>query len=125
MKTKSNATVQLEARIRELEGSVRRLKKLLAQTVSDLEKRTLLRLPGERYCRICSSGGTGRPPIDPPVSDLEKAFCRASHRLAPVKPSRSGKAAKSGKTGTSGESRAGKRKQRFPLDWEEGLRLTR
>ena len=65
----------------------------------------LLRLRGEKFCRVCGVD-SGRGDLhNPPLSKLEKTFCKANHGLgAKPKP---------------------KKPQRLPLNWEEVERLAR
>lgn len=98
---KSNPTVaRLEAKIKRLEAALA----TLHDALEHVEKRMLLRLRGEQYCRVCGTDRKRRTPQDPPLSKLEKTFCKANHGLgAKIKP----------------------KPQRLPLDWEEVERLAR
>jgi len=108
MKSKDDKVMALEAKVSELESTIRQLKKMLSKSVGDLEKRTILRTSDPEHCRVCVSHETGREPNDPPLSKLEEDFCKAGHG-AP----------------TPEKSARGKKPQRLPLDWEEVLNLTR
>lgn len=103
MKTERGDLSRMEAKLRKLETAIAALQSALEY----LEKQTLLRLRGEEYCRICKSGGKKGSPRNPPLSKLERTFCKANHGLGGRKPKSSGK------------------KQRLPLDWEEVERLAR
>lgn len=102
MKTARNTTdASLEAKIKRLEGALAKLQDALEQ----LEKRMLLRLRGEQHCRVCGAGYERSARHNPPLSELEKTFCKANHgRGARLK---------------------SKKSQRLPLDWEEVERLAR
>ncbi|HTW89657.1 MAG TPA: hypothetical protein VMD75_16790 [Candidatus Binataceae bacterium] len=101
MKTESTAKIlRLEAKIKRLEAALGTFQDALEQ----VEKRMLLRLRGQQYCRVCGTDRDPRIPRNPPLSELEKTFCKANHGLgAKVKP----------------------KPQRLPLNWEEVERLAR
>jgi hypothetical protein len=101
MKANSSTTVaRLEAKIKRLEAAYIALQ----DSLEHLEKRMLLRLRGEQYCRVCGSDQGRQKVHNPPLSKLEKTFCKANHGLgAKPKP----------------------KKQRLPLNWEEVERLAR
>ncbi len=97
----SRTVAKLEAKIKQLEASVAHFRAALEH----LEKRMLLRLRGEQFCRVCGPDAGRRKPRNPPISELEKTFCKANHGLgAKAKP---------------------KKPQRLPLNWEEVERLAR
>jgi hypothetical protein len=93
--------VRLEAKIKRLEAAIATLRSALEH----LEKSTLLRLRGEQYCRVCGTARERRALHDPPLSALEKIFCKANHGL--------------------GAKVNAKKPQRLPLNWEEVERLAR
>jgi len=98
---RSATIARLEARIKQLEATIARFRDALEH----LEKRMLLRLRGEEFCRVCGPDRSRGKPPNPPISDLERTFCKAHH----------GAAAKAKR----------KKPQRLPLDWEEVERLAR
>lgn len=101
MKTESSPTVaRLEAKIKRLEAALATFHDALEHA----EKRMLLRLRGEQYCRVCGTDRDRRIPHDPPLSKLEKTFCKANHGLGP---------------------KVKAKPQRLPLNWEEVERLAR
>ena len=102
MKSEHSRTVaKLEARIKQLEATIAAFRDALEH----LEKRMLLRVRGEQFCRVCGPN-RGRGKLrNPPISELERTFCKANHGLgAKAKP---------------------KKPQRLPLNWEEVERLAR
>jgi hypothetical protein len=108
MNSKDAKVAALEAKVGELESTIRQLKKMLSKAVGDLEKRTILRTGDRENCRVCVAHDTGREPSDPPLSKLEEDFCKAGHGSPPTE-----------------KGARGKKPQRLPLDWEDVLNLTR
>jgi DNA repair exonuclease SbcCD ATPase subunit len=102
MKSERNTVASLEARIKRLETALTNVQDALEH----LEKRMLLRLRGEQYCRVCGCSGGRRAPRNPPLSELEKTFCKANH-------------------GLGRKAKAKPKPQRLPLNWEEVERLAR
>jgi DNA repair exonuclease SbcCD ATPase subunit len=101
MKTESHTTVaRLEAKIKRLEAALASFQ----DAIEHVEKRMLLRLRGEQYCRVCGRDRDRRAPLDPPLSKLEKTYCKANHGLG---------------------AKVKAKPQRLPLDWEEVERLAR
>ena len=90
----------LEARIKQLETSLAHFRGALEL----LEKRMLLRVRGEQFCRVCGPN-RGRKLRNPPLSELERTFCKANHGL--------------------GAKQKPRKPQRLPLNWEEVERLAR
>jgi hypothetical protein len=97
----SETIASLVARIKQLEVTIAHFRDALEH----LEKRMLLRLRGEEVCRVCGPDRSRGKLRNPPISDLERTFCKAHH----------GGAAKAKR----------KKPQRLPLDWEEVERLAR